>query len=68
MFMRPRAEHTYASLANAMLQGKQYWADERRLCKVMLGAPASHVQGSGFDLQDVHNTSEGKSFDYRVRS
>ena len=49
-----------------MLQGKQYWADERRLCKVMLDAQAGHVQEAGFDLQDVHNTSEGKSFDYRV--
>lgn len=49
-----------------MLQGKQYWADERRLCKVLLDAQASHVQEAGFDLQDVHTTSEGKSFDYRV--
>ena len=32
----------------------------------MLGAQADHVQKVGFDLQDVHSTSEGKSFDYRV--
>lgn len=56
----------YKSKANAMLQGKQYWADERRLCKVLLDAQASHVQEAGFDLHDVHTTSEGKSFDYRV--
>ena len=49
-----------------MLQGKQYWADERRLCKVLLDVQASHIQEAGFDLQDVHTTSEGKSFDYRV--
>ena len=49
-----------------MLQGKQYWADERRLCKVMLDAQASQVQEAGFHLQDVHNASESKSFDYRV--
>ena len=61
-----RAEHTNAPLAIAMPQGKQYWADERRLCKVMLDAQESHVQEAGFDLLDVHNTSESKSFDYRV--
>lgn len=49
-----------------MLQGKQYWADERRLCRAMLGAQANHEHDLGFDLQDVHSTSEGKSFDYRV--
>ena len=61
-----RAARIDAPLAISMLQGKQYWADERRLCKVMLDAQASHVQEAGFDLLDVHNTSQGKSFDYRV--
>ena len=55
-----------APLASTMLQGRQYWADERRLCKIMLDAQASHMQEAGFDLLNVHNTSEGKSFDYRV--
>lgn len=32
----------------------------------MLGAQADPAQSVGFDLQDVHRTSEGKSFDYRV--
>lgn len=49
------------------LQGKQYWADERRLCQIMLGAKAGSLH-LGFDLQDVHGTSEAKSFDYRVRA
>lgn len=57
---------TQLLFVNAVLQGKQYWANERRLCRDMLGAQADHAQNLGFNLQDVHSTSEGKSFDYRV--
>ena len=71
-FLHQIAEHQYTGkcLHMAMtgsLQGKQYWADERRLCKVMLGVKAGSMQHLDLDLQDVHTTSEAKSFDYRVQ-
>ncbi|KAL3154541.1 hypothetical protein ABBQ32_013999 [Trebouxia sp. C0010 RCD-2024] len=53
-------------LTAELAKGKHYWANERRLCRDMLGAQADPAQSVGFDLQDVHRTSEGKSFDYRV--
>jgi len=49
-----------------LLQGKQYWADERRLCKAMLGHSQVQKSSFTFDLADVHKTSEAKSFDYRA--
>ena len=50
----------------AHLQGKQYWADERRLCKAMLSHGQVQQSLIAFDLADVHQTSEAKSFDYRA--
>lgn len=50
----------------AHLQGKQYWADERRLCKAMLSHGQVEKSPITFDLADVHQTSEAKSFDYRA--
>ena len=49
-----------------LLQGKQYWADERRLCKAMLSHSQVQKSSVTFDLADVHKTSEAKSFDYRA--
>ncbi len=49
-------------------QGKQYWADERRLCKAMLSHSQVQAEQPPFDLEDVHKTSEAKSFDYRASS
>lgn len=50
----------------AHLQGKQYWADERRLCKAMLSHGQVQQPSVAFDYADVHQTSEAKSFDYRA--
>ena len=47
-----------------LLQGKRYWANERKLCKAMLHH--DHTQPATFDLEDIHKTSEAKSFDYRA--
>lgn len=48
------------------MQGKEYWAAERKLCRAML--LANPPQPAVFSLTDVHTTSESKSFDYRASS
>lgn len=53
-------------LVDELAEGKQYWADERRLCKAMLSHSQVQTSSVTFDLADVHKTSEAKSFDYRV--
>ncbi|DBB04085.1 TPA: hypothetical protein ACH3X1_013138 [Trebouxia sp. C0004] len=53
-------------LVDELAKGKQYWADERRLCKAMLIHSQVQKSSANFDLADVHKTSEAKSFDYRV--
>lgn len=53
-------------LVDELAKGKQYWADECRLCKAMLGHSQVQESSITFDLADVHKTSEAKSFDYRV--
>lgn len=51
------------------MQGFAYWAGERRLCAQMLAQPRVPPGGhpaAGFTLEELHATSMGKSFDYRV--
>jgi len=55
-----------SKVPTVLLQGKQYWADERRLCKAMLSHSQVQTPSVTFDLADVHKTSEAKSFDYRA--
>lgn len=58
----------YSLLCCPALQGFEYWERERRLCACMLRNPTVLRSGQqpGFTLEDVHATSMGKSFDYRV--
>lgn len=53
-------------VADELAKGKQYWADERKLCKAMLSRDVKNGAAPAFDLDDVHKASEAKSFDYRV--
>ena len=52
------------------VQGKEYWALERRLCTCMQSAaavPEKHPCSVSFTEHEVLKASEQKSFDYRVR-
>ena len=49
------------------VQGKEYWALERRLCSCMQAADGlPERQPVSFTEHDVLKASEQKSFDYRV--
>jgi hypothetical protein len=57
------------AVRHELQNGLHYWRGERWLSKCMLTHPAIPAEGhdAGFTLEDLHEISEMKSFDYRVR-
>ena len=63
----------FLSAAAEIMQGHLYWCRERDVCSLMLATGRGGAIGRdgcdpGFSIEDIHATSAGKSFDYRVRS
>lgn len=57
--------YTHCAHGHSLLQGKLYWQKERAIC-AYLADFASIRNHQSFTLEELHATSEAKSFDYRL--